>query len=683
MYITSQEFPKAFDQIRFTSLSHSACRIVIFVSCLDVDALCAAKILSNILKLELIPHKIIPIVGYKDLKTQFEGLDEDIANVICIGCGATIDLESFLNIIQDEGPDQEVQLESSRKIYIIDNHRPWNLDNLFEAKNVICFDDGGVRDLQDHKEAYTFLSNLDDDDDDDDDDDEEEAEEEEDHGNSAYDHTYNNNETNNNDTDEHDTDADSQDEQVFGSKTNGIHLTDSEDSPDPSRITSQEIPTAESSYHSRNGSQDNTRHVRLEAKKLKKKYVILLEDYYSQGTFVSTSSTIQLYTLLSLIGETSLENLWLTVIGVTAIDTQHSHIYSMLYPLIKDEVNRLGSGVPSTGENNSLSVETDYALFLLRHWSLYESMRHSSYLSAKLQLWTDDGRKKLHKMLAKMGISLQESKEIWTHMVIPIKRGLKEKFQSVSGMYGIEEIVRDGVIRKFGFKGTVTARDSVEALAALLESGKQDYGSTIDSNPATNNNNSGITAGNGLKGSEKQTFWVTNFWAGWDALEDFDELMIGISKAKRLQSAVAMAGMGLFEKRQIKNLYSFRLAVLKEGPELEIFKNPLALIRIGVWIAEGCAEANSQPLPLVVATLDVSTDVYLVLGMGPRKPRDSEEVTGQDDISYNKFGSAFQTTANKINAKVRMDAFESSIIEVAKEDLARFLEALAVSGLIR
>jgi cell division control protein 45 len=68
--------------------------------------------------------------------------------------------------------------------------------------------------------------------------------------------------------------------------------------------------------------------------------------------------------------------------------------------------------------------------------------------------------------------------------------------------------------------------------------------------------------------------------------------------------------------------------------------------------------------------------------MGPRKPRDAEN-SSEGDVSYNKFGSAFQTTANKINAKVRMDAFESSIIEVAKDDLARFLEALAVSGMIR
>lgn len=648
MLIGPADFRRAYDDIRQSSLTHSTLRVVIFVSCLDIDALCAAKVLANTFKTDLIPHKLVPVVGYDEMRSMYAELDDDVANVICIGCGATVDLEAYLDTSED-GEEEEpgVQAATRRKVHVIDNHRPWNLDNLFGSQSVVCWDDGtAAQDLPQHEEAYAFLVNDDESDDESEEDDEEiDDDDDPELGAGGLD-------------DNGDTDDDNDDKVVMDGQSSN------------KRERAVDTDRAE------------RKRARQERRALREKHTALLEEYYGQGTFVRSSSTTQVYSLLSVIGETTPMNLWLTVVGVTSLDAQYPQVYAALYPLLKDEVQRLTSGGNAGTDDSSLFIETDYSLFLLRHWSLYESMLHSSYLSAKLTLWTEDGRKKLHKMLARMGIALHESKEQWTHMAIPLKRSLKDKLAGVSGAYGIEEVIRRGIVRRYGFKGSVSAGDAVDAVAALLAATVTFASDTANSAyPTPPSEAGGATTAATVDATNLDKFWVSSFWNGWDALDNFELLMEGVSRAKALQQAVVAAGTVLFEKRQIKDLRLFRLAVVKDGADLHVFRNPLALTRLGVWIAEGCAEAHLQPLPLVVASFDPDANAYLVLGMGPRKPRDSG--TAAIDMSeVNKFGTAFQRTAERVNARVRMDGFESSVIQVARDDLSRFLEALTVSGLV-
>ena len=50
----------------------------------------------------------------------------------------------------------------------------------------------------------------------------------------------------------------------------------------------------------------------------------------------------------------------------------------------------------------------DFRFALLRHWSLYEAMLHSTYVAVRLQTWTDHGRRRLQELLARMGFLLAE-----------------------------------------------------------------------------------------------------------------------------------------------------------------------------------------------------------------------------------------------------------------------------------
>ena len=53
-------------------------------------------------------------------------------------------------------------------------------------------------------------------------------------------------------------------------------------------------------------------------------------------------------------------------------------------------------------------VVDDFRFALLRHWTLYDAMRHSTYVAVRLQTWTDSGQRKLQELLARMGFLLSD-----------------------------------------------------------------------------------------------------------------------------------------------------------------------------------------------------------------------------------------------------------------------------------
>ena len=48
----------------------------------------------------------------------------------------------------------------------------------------------------------------------------------------------------------------------------------------------------------------------------------------------------------------------------------------------------------------------------------------------------------------------------------------------------------------------------------------------------------------------------------------------------------------------------------------------------------------------------------------------------------NRFGLAFQEVVDETNARLRIDSFESCVVEVKKEDLSGFLEALSMKAVV-
>lgn len=63
---------------------------------------------------------------------------------------------------------------------------------------------------------------------------------------------------------------------------------------------------------------------------------------------------------------------------------------------------------------------------------------------------------------------------------------------------------------------------------------------------------------------------------------------------------------------------------------------------------------------------------------------DSDDDDAENDRGYglNKFGNAFQEVVSETSARVRIDSFEHSVVEVKKEDLGGFLESLSMKAVV-
>jgi cell division control protein 45 len=63
----------------------------------------------------------------------------------------------------------------------------------------------------------------------------------------------------------------------------------------------------------------------------------------------------------------------------------------------------LSSTAEKGADGKSIHFIEDFQLVLLRHWNLYDSLFHSTYVATKLGVWKEKGRQRLTNLLVKMG----------------------------------------------------------------------------------------------------------------------------------------------------------------------------------------------------------------------------------------------------------------------------------------
>ncbi|KAI1326290.1 CDC45-like protein [Xylariaceae sp. FL0255] len=407
----------------------------------------------------------------------------------------------------------------------------------------------------------------------------------------------------------------------------------------------------------------------------------VLRKYYRMGTSYSEPISAMIYSLASELGREDNDLLWLTIVGVTSMELygRSSAGLAVTYrnadakptngwmgvrgarirQLLRDEVRRLNPPditprdgrvaaaaesagiIPTTArspEDTSIRLSPEPKFLLIRHWSLYDSMLHSPYLFSRLRIWSDSGLKRLHKLLAKMGVSLVQCKQSYTHMDMMVKKELRTKLLKYASLYNLDDMVpaaetdgRDragtkdgwGFVRSWGWRATLSAQDVGVVIGALLEVSRHstatdDEGRAQASQLQDPEDDSGAAA-------ESQE-WIGRFWEAYDALENIDALKAGLPTAQYLHRAIFRTGTSLIGKRQIKHLHAFRMCVIKDGPDVALFTHPAALTKLALWIGEALAEQEKDTTgklayggrgtPLVVASLNEKRGVYVVVGTG-------------------------------------------------------------------
>lgn len=98
-------------------------RVLVLVS-MDVDSLCACKILQWLFKCDNVQYTIVPVSGKEDLARAYHEHSEQLKHIFMVNCGAN------LNILEMLEPEDDVMF------YIADSHRPIDLDNIYNQDQV-------------------------------------------------------------------------------------------------------------------------------------------------------------------------------------------------------------------------------------------------------------------------------------------------------------------------------------------------------------------------------------------------------------------------------------------------------------------------------------------------------------------------------------------------------------------
>lgn len=303
---------------------------------------------------------------------------------------------------------------------------------------------------------------------------------------------------------------------------------------------------------------------------MRQKHTATLERYYALGASYSEPISSILYSLAEDLGREDNDLLWHAIVGVSSLELYGRSMTGVgissaldsggsagwggergerIRQVLRDEVRRLNppdpddasrenkrgeaSGViPTTARSptdNSIRLSPEPRFLLIRHWSLYDSMLHSPYLASRLHLWSELGKKRLHKLLAKMGVSLTQCKQNYTHMDMDLKRGLRQRLLTYAPMYGLDGLVPPaasagrgkegwGFVRSWGWKACLSANDVGVIIGAILEVGKSGVTIGETSKPW----DQGRTQQKELvdeDGKAEGEEWVRRFWEAYDALE--------------------------------------------------------------------------------------------------------------------------------------------------------------------
>ncbi|KAL8729271.1 MAG: hypothetical protein Q9181_005062 [Wetmoreana brouardii] len=316
--------------------------------------------------------------------------------------------------------------------------------------------------------------------------------------------------------------------------------------------------------------QASPRKLRRRLLRLRRKHEAVLHKYYSLGSTYSEPISSILYSLAEALGREDNDQLWHAIVGVSSLELYGRSLTGVgistsldaggsagwggqrgerIRQVLRDEVRRLNPPDPSDtrGENargeasgvipttarsptdTSIRLSPEPRFLLIRHWSLYDSMLHSPYLAARLHIWSDVGRKRLHKLLAKMGVSLSQCKQNYTHMDMDLKRGLRQSLLTYAPMYGLDGLVPPpasqgrgkegwGFVRSWGWKATLSAVDVGVILGAILEVGKN----RIHTDPTGKAYGKQREILEDEDGSLENQAWVERFWEAYDALGKYD-----------------------------------------------------------------------------------------------------------------------------------------------------------------
>lgn len=225
-------------------------------------------------------------------------------------------------------------------------------------------------------------------------------------------------------------------------------------------------------------------------------------------------------------------------------------------------------------------------LVLLKHWNIYESMFNSPIFALDLGFWKSNGQRQLDLLLAKIGISLKQSRQFFSTLPDTVKTRVSEQLLKYKLVEDTDSLFAPSFEREVvgTHRTRMSASDVVYIVTAILES---------------------------LEGD--------SFWNAYMALssekKNVNILFSGIPKAIETQKDIVAQAAKLITEKGLVSIGSFRYAIIKESVLLQRFIHPLALTKLAHFIDDAVSKARDNRKPLLMCTLDETKGMYLVVAV--------------------------------------------------------------------
>ncbi|CAM9657817.1 unnamed protein product [Phaeothamnion confervicola] len=403
-----------------------------------------------------------------------------------------------------------------------------------------------------------------------------------------------------------------------------------------------------------------------------------------------------MYEMASSLGMNTNDMLWMAIVGQTDL-LVHGRVDDAAYNFFVQHYNNAvltlnadtppraraddGSGFVPAAEAGRIVFSHEYRLMMHRHWSLYESMFYSNYVASRLGVWRTNGEARLRNLLAEVGLSLVDARQKFSFLRPREQRHLREQLELRGPAQGLPDLLYGSFVRNCGFESPVSAADIVYSVTALMEHTVRRGGPGSGGGGSSRDAGGGRAGGAGGEGEGQEEgeddSWLDSFNEAYDALAGrrAEPLRRGLELSMALQKAMVQQAVSMVDKGALTPLKYFRYAYLHATEADErLFTQPVALAKLAAFLLEMHREngkwVGAKAKPLVVLAERADQRSYLVVG-----------ATGAEragDVLKNRFGARFAlaAAAANANANVRRDGFEASVIEVDRDHVQRFVEAL-------
>jgi cell division control protein 45 len=374
-------------------------------------------------------------------------------------------------------------------------------------------------------------------------------------------------------------------------------------------------------------------------------------------------------------------------------------------------------------QSGHIQETAEYRFFLHRHWPLYESMIHSSYIASRFTIWNSRGTAKLQELLAEMGVPLQQCRQQFSFMTPEIRQHFRAQIKDpvIQEKYKLADpdCTYKSFCRFTSYKNPIAAEDVVQAATALLELyGKQKI-------YALTGNDGKETFTTSLAGGKEnipptiagEVATKDTFVDAYALLGTRNDPLVkkGIALALEIQQAILKKASAMLDgqdsiHRYHRIYYAYIRNNLAQHPSMShgsfttsssvasvdmekeltselIFGRPMVLNRLGQFLMEvkrnqskkegGWTGSSLLPLILLSERQDGS---YLVMGISPFATTTGERHVSEEHVHrlrpLTNFRQFFKLAAKDMHIKYRFNSFDPNVVEIAKEDTQDFLGAL-------